>query len=76
MRKSDLFNLLRPIYTEGPLSRSDLSEMTNFAPNSPIWGTPGNKISTNLATKTFGVVNATATGYNPRQLQFAFKLYY
>jgi hypothetical protein len=45
--------------------------------NSPIWGTPGNNISTNLATKTFGVVNSTPTyGYNPRQLQFALKLYY
>ena len=33
MRKSDLFNLLRPIYTEGPLSRSDLSEMTTLAPS-------------------------------------------
>ena len=33
MRKSDLFNLLGPIYTEGPFSRSDLAEMTNIAPS-------------------------------------------
>ncbi len=33
MRKSDLFNLLKPIYTQGALSRSDLAEMTNIAPS-------------------------------------------
>jgi predicted NBD/HSP70 family sugar kinase len=33
MRTSDLFNVLGPIYTEGPLSRSDLAEMMNIAPS-------------------------------------------
>ena len=33
MRKSDLFNLLSPIVTKGPLSRSDLAEMMNIAPS-------------------------------------------
>ena len=33
MRKPDLFNLLKPIYTQGALSRSDLAEMTNIAPS-------------------------------------------
>ena len=33
MRKSDLFNLLGPIYAQGALSRSDLAEMTNIAPS-------------------------------------------
>jgi len=42
--------------------------------NSPIWGTPRANISTDGAN--FGVVNSTASGYAPRQLQFALKLYY
>jgi len=48
-------------------------EAFNFT-NSPIWGNPGNNIST--SGKSFGVVNGTATGYNPRQLQFALKFYF
>jgi len=33
MRKSDPFALLRPVYTKGPLSRSDLAEMMDIAPS-------------------------------------------
>lgn len=33
MRKSDPFKLLRPIYTTGPLSRSDLAEIMDIAPS-------------------------------------------
>jgi len=42
--------------------------------NSPIWGTPGANVSTSGAL--FGVVNSTASGYTPRQLQLALKFYY
>jgi hypothetical protein len=42
--------------------------------NSPIWAPPNANISTSGAL--FGVVNSTATGYAPRQLQFALKFYY
>ena len=54
------------------------AETFNFT-NSPIWGNPGGSItsfSTNPAKNTFGVVNGTAAGYNPRQIQFALKLYF
>lgn len=42
--------------------------------NSPIWDAPNNNINTSGAL--FGVVNRTAVGYSPRQLQFALKFYY
>ena len=48
------------------------AEAFNFT-NSPIWGIPGSNIS---SPALFGVVNGTATGYNPRQIQFALKFYY
>lgn len=53
--------------------------------NSPIWGIPGNGISSiavnkdgtlNTAKNTFGVVTGMASGYAPRQLQFALKFYF
>jgi len=33
MRKAHLFNLLRPVYRMGPLSRADLAAMTKVAPS-------------------------------------------
>ena len=44
--------------------------------NTPIWGIPHANISTDPANGLFGVVNSTATGYTPRQLQLALKFYY
>jgi hypothetical protein len=41
--------------------------------NSPIWAPPNASIN---VPALFGVVNSTATGYAPRQLQFALKFYY
>ncbi len=42
--------------------------------NSPIWAAPGANVST--SGSLFGVVNSTASGYTPRQLQLALKFYY
>ena len=42
--------------------------------NSIVWGAPHSNISSDGAL--FGVVNSTAAGYAPRQIQFALKFYY
>lgn len=42
--------------------------------NSVVWGSPHSNVSSDGAL--FGVVNSTAPGYSPRQIQFALKFYY
>jgi len=42
--------------------------------NSPVWGIPNANV--NSSGSLFGVVNTMASGYAPRQMQFALKLYY
>lgn len=77
--RAEAFNLTNsPIWGNPNANFSNLvcvptTNASNVAPCTPTSGGQGRAPT---ATSLFGVVNSTASGYSPRQVQFALKFYY